>query len=216
MNFRSTEGNCVKEYKNGKKPLNFDSWTRLERDKCYLNTRLDQNIKHSNYNVSNFHSCACTAPQVADAAYSQPNIIYRDGYGWTGANGCVVDTDSVLRNGTLVTNPRCINQLFEDPYLTTPYLGRGWGDKCVESSLLEGQDTYQNRSCNTLSEITINNYFQPLIPMMQANQYPKNVVQEMTDKNWVRDGAPSRQIVKNIDYRMKCKGDSCGYGIAQN
>lgn len=217
MIFSSAKNNCTSEYNNSKKNLNFDSWTRQDRDKCYVDTRLEQNIQHSNYNVRNFHSCACGAPEVAEVANAQPNIFYRDGYGVAGANGCAVDSDSMFRNGSMITNPRCKNQLFEDPYLTTPYLGRGWGDKCIESSLLEGQDTHQKRSCNTLSEITINNYFQPLIPMVQSNQYPQHVIQEVADKKWVRGGNASRQIIKNIDYRMKCGDGSCsnklGYGM---
>ena len=83
-------------------------------------------------------------------------------------------------------------------------MGRGVGDSCIEDSLLEGEDTSQPRTCNTLSEITINNFFQPLVPSVKDSQNPEHLVPEVVDQNWIRGGAPSRQIVRNIDYRYKC------------
>ena len=201
MNIKSLNKCINNNDATNKKTLNFDMWTRLEKDACYIDSKVQQNTKQNDYNLSNFRFCS--TPNIAELSYSQPNILFKDGYGWAGSNGRVIDSDSVLRNGTLITNPRTINQLQENPYLTTPYLGRGKGDKSVESALLEGINTFQHRSCNTLSEITINNYFQPLIPMMQTLQSSNHIVQEDTDMNWVRGGGPTRQIVKNIDYKSK-------------
>lgn len=204
-----SEKNCITKFSNSNCNFNLRKWTRLDDDVCYLDTRTSQSLGPGEYRTSNFHSCTCKAPQVANVAHSQPDLFFRDGFGWVGMDGCVVDADSMARNGTILTNMRCRNQLFEPPYLTTPNISRGTGDQCVEGSLLEGQDTRTGKSCNTLSEVTINNYFQPLVPSVLSEQNPKHIVQEVVDANWIRGGAPSRQIVRNIDYRVRCGQKYC-------
>ena len=67
-----------------------------------------------------------------------------------------------LEYGKVRKYPKCNNQLFERPYLTVPYMGRGSGNSEIETKLLPGEDTNQKRQCNTLSGITIDNYFTPL------------------------------------------------------
>lgn len=200
---KSEQKNCVKYSNNCH--FNIKKSTRLNQDPCYLDTRTEQSIKPGEYKTSNYHSCICNAPNVAKTAFSQPELIYQDGYGWVGMKGCNIDNDSCIRNGSILTNLRCKNQLFEPPYKTTPYIARGIGNQCLEDSLLSGIDTRINRSCNTLSEVSINNYFQPLVNIVSSNQQPEHIVPEMVDKNWIRGGAPSRQIVRNIDYKIKCQ-----------
>lgn len=199
-----TKNNCINKYSNNNCSFNIRKWTRLNDDNCFLDTKTSQSLGPGDYNLSNYHSCNCKAPNVSKTANSQPDLHFKDGYGWVGMNGCIVDSDSMARNGSMLTNLRCKNQLFEPPYLTTPYMGRGTGDSCIEDSILEGEDTSQKRQCNTLSEVTINNFFQPLVPSVKASQNPEHLVPEVVDENWIRGGAPSRQIVRNIDYRYKC------------
>lgn len=177
--------------------------TRLNQDKCFLDAKTKQSLTHGYYNIQNYNDKQCAIPNVKCIADQQPDLYYKDGYGSVGMNGCIVDADSMAKNGILMTNMRCKNQLFEPPYLTTPYMARGLGDSCIEDSLLEGEDTSQKRQCNTLSEITIDNFFTPLMPSVKSSQEPKHLVQEMSDKGWVRGGVPSRQIIRNINYKYK-------------
>lgn len=178
--------------------------SRLGEDKCYLTTRENQSIKPGDYQISNFHDCKCEAPFTEDLSLQQPSVFYRDGYGWTSNNGCNVDNDSKLRNARNLTNYRYVQQLFERPYTTVPYMGRGVGDVCVESELRPGEDTFQNRPCNNLAGIYIDR-FDPQIPCIRDTiQNPIHLVQEDNDVAWIRGGQPSRQVIRNKDYLQKC------------
>ena len=201
--------NCIENYKPNNCKFNLRKWTRLDDDVCNLDHKMSQSLGPGEYRTSNFHSCTCNAPQVAKIAHSQPDLYFVDGFGWVGLDGCAINCDSALRNARNLTNTRCKNQLFTRPYLTTPDISRGIGDQCVEGSLQEGQGTRTTRSCNTLSEVSINNYFQDLVPSVASEQNPKHIVQEFVDPNWIRGGAPSRQIVRNIDYRIRCGEKYC-------
>lgn len=194
---------CLKS--ESSKKFVIDSKTSLENDKCYQNTINGQNALINEYNLNNFNSCGCDPKDTEKVAMSQPTLIFKDGYGSSGMGGCKIDSDSVMKNGVIMTNPGCRQQLFTRPYLTVPYMGRGKGDSCVESPLQTGEDTFQRRQCNTLSEVTLENQFTPLIPCLKDNvQNSNHIIQEDSKKEWIRGGLPSRQIVKNKEYQQFC------------
>ena len=98
---------------------------------------------------------------------------------------------------------KCDKLLQSRPYATTPYMGNG--KTCVifpdvESQLKMGEDTYVPKSMNSLSGVTIDR-FEPLIDCIEDNiQDTKHIVPE----HWVRGGADTRAVIKNIDYRKTC------------
>tara|TARA_B100001123_G_scaffold415905_1_gene516930 strand:+ start:375 stop:809 length:435 start_codon:yes stop_codon:yes gene_type:complete len=98
---------------------------------------------------------------------------------------------------------KCGKLLQARPYATTPYMGSG--KTCTifpdaESKLKMGEDTYVPKSMNSLSGITIAR-FEPLIDCIEKNvQDTKHIVPD----HWVRGGADTRAIIKNIDYRKAC------------
>ena len=193
--------NCLR-YKQSK--FNVNTKTRLSQDKNYIDLHNKTIAKNSIYQTRNFHDCKCEAAITKDISLQQPSMVFRDGYGWTSIDGCNIDNDSNLRNARNLTNERCINQLFERPHNTTPYMGRGIGNVDTENRLMPGEATFQNRPCNNLAGIYIDR-FTPLIPCIKDTiQNPNNIVQEMSDRNWVRGGQPSRQIIRNKDYLKKC------------
>lgn len=193
--------NCTNFKKN---TFNIQGLTRLNEDTCYKNLRTKTISKSGKYNTRNFHSCNCEAPNVKELSLQHPSVYYRDGYGWGSVNGCNIDNDSKLRNAKNLTNERCINQLMTRPYLTTPYMGRGEGNVRVETKLLPGEDTYQNKQCNTLAGVNIDR-FVPQIPCIrQEIQNTKNIIQEDSDRSWVRGGQSSRQIIRDKDYLKQC------------
>lgn len=197
--------NCIKEY-DVNKNLRFNNPTRINNDKCLITTEDKQNINMGVYTLSNFHQCACGAPQVAEVAHSEPSIYYRDGYGNIGLDGCNVDADSILRNGQLITKSKCPTQLNVRPHLTKPYMGRGTGNPCVESILQTGEDTSQKKQCNTLSGYENSNQ-SLLVPCIAKNiQNPRNLIPEVADKDWIRGGLPSRQLKQNSNFlrRYEC------------
>ena len=84
-------------------------------------------------------------------------------------------------------------------------MGRGAGNSEIESQVIQGEQTRSKRECNVLSGVTIENYFTPLLDILEENiQKPENLIQEDNDKKWIRGGIPSRQIVKDIDYLQRC------------
>ena len=184
--------------------FNIQQLSKLNEDNCYKKVRTKTSQKSGIYHTSNFHDYICEAPTVLETSLQQPNIIHKDGYGWTSMNGCNIDNDSKLRNAKNLTNKRCINQLLERPFKTIPYMGRGMGNICIESKLLPSEDTFQNKSCNNLSGIYIDRFI-PQIPCIRNTiQNPKNIIPEDNDKTWVRGGQPSRQVIRNKNYLKKC------------
>jgi hypothetical protein len=192
---------CISTCKNG---MNVNKLTRVRDDRCYNTARDSQSDNSCMYMTTAFKDCDCNAPNVRDIAMNEPTITYRDGYGWTGKDGCNIDADSQMRNASNLTNMRVIQQLYTRPYTTVPYMGRGTTDAELESIMQSGEDTSQKKQCNTLSGIYIDR-FVPLVPCLEKNvQNPVHLVEEVARKDWVRGGVPSRDIVRNTDYLMKC------------
>lgn len=192
--------NCIRRKRGDFK---IQGLTRLGEDACYKTTRNKSSMGQGYYQLDNYHECECEAPTVADVAYEYPTINYRDGYGWTSMYGCNIDNDSKLRNAYNLTNPRLKQQLFERPYLTTPYMGRGINDVCVEDQL-RGEDTFQHRPCNNLAGVYVDR-FTPQIDCLRQNiQNPIHIIPEDNDKNWIWGGVPSRQVIRNNDYLERC------------
>ena len=113
-----------------------------------------------------------------------------------------------LRVGKTRKNPKCPNQLFTRPYRTVPYMGRGSEIHILNHKLDMVKIQPERKQCNTLSGITIGNIDpsqMPMIDHLKNNiQDPQHIVPEVALDGWVRGGAPSRQIVKDIEYLERC------------
>ena len=105
---------CVKQES---KKFMIEEKTSLGSDPCYQKTADEQSVGVGNYNLNNHYNCGCGAKSTEEVAMDQPSVIFRDGYGSAGMDGCKIDTDSLLKNGTIMTNPGCRQQLFSRPYL---------------------------------------------------------------------------------------------------
>ena len=191
--------NCIKKTKGGKE-YNIQNLTKLQEDKCYKNYKNTVNKNINTHVLRNLKDCECEAPATQEISLQHPGTFYRDGHGWTSNNGCNIDNDSQLRNSHNLTNMRKINQLYTRPYLTVPYMGRGEGDISKENILRSYISDNERRPCNVLSGKYINNSI-PLISHIKNNiQNPKNIIPEDTDKNWVRGGIPSRDLIREKNY----------------
>lgn len=196
-----SELNCLETDKYN---FNIQQLTRLKEDKCYLNSQNQISAGPGNYNVTNYKDCECKAPNTFDLSLQQPVVQYKDSYGWTSTEGCNIDNDSQFRNARNLTNLKEINQLFQRPYKTVPYMGKGAGDVNSESTLRNGEDTFQNRPCNNLAGVHIDRTI-PQIPCIKESiQNAIHIIPEENDCSWVRGGQPSRQIIRNADYLKKC------------
>ena len=183
----------------------FDRQTRSSYDACYQDYETVQSIAQGAYHLQNFHSCECGAPGPRSVAFSQPNINFQVNQGWAGEDGCAINNDSILRYENKLTSMNTINQLFERPYLTVPFMGKGVPHPDEETVLQPGEDTSMKKSCNTLAGISIENYFTPLVPNLAANvQNPIHLIPEDNNETWVRGGLSSRAMARNFDYRERC------------
>lgn len=184
--------------------LGFQELTRLNEDGCTLNLRHKTTTKPGNYRIKNYRSINCSKnSDILEKSITQPMVLHKDGYG---VSACKIDIDSHFKNSHNLTNLNNINQLYERPYLTIPYMGRGIGDICNETKMKPGESTMQKRPCNNLSGINIDR-FEPQISCIQQNiQNNIHIIPEDNDTSWVRGGLDSRQMIRNENYLK-----SCGY-----
>ena len=206
------ERNCVNF--DGSKKFNVNYKAMSHDDKCFVDIQTRQSIGPGNYGITNMYDeCECMMPQtVKNCTDNVAVALGRNGYGTEQA--CVVDDGSKLRWGLTKKFPKCNQRegLLERPYKTIPFMGRGFLRPDEESELIFGDQTGLKKSCNTLSGITIPNYFTPLIDHLSYNvQNEKHIVQEAVDPAWRRSGSDTRLIIRNYDMQSRC-GANYKYG----
>jgi hypothetical protein len=205
---KGNKQNCIPKYYENNK-FNLYNSTRLTNDKDGIDYYNKQSQFPGKYITNNYHSCSCKATEISNTAFSQPNIFFRDGYGWTSNEGCNIDSDSLLRNGSLITNPGPNKrQLFTRPYLSVPFKGKGLGNSDKECKLIKGKFILNKDNSDKISEKTLGNFI-PLVSKIKKNiQKPSNIITEDNRKDWIRGGVPSRQIIKNMNYRSTSRKET--------
>jgi len=204
--YDSTNG-LIKNQRNcatldNKKAFNLHYKAQGFDDPCFIDVQTRQSVSPGNYGVTNLYDCNTLIPDTIDKATNLPMVFFKNGYD---VGQTVVDESSKLRVGLTKQYPRCKMQLFERPYLTTPNASRGPGNVEIETQLQPGESTGSKRSCNTLSGITIPNYFTPLIDHLAANvTNEKHIVEEAVDPGWIRSGVPSRLLIRDADMLQRC------------
>lgn len=159
------------------------------------------------YKLDNQYGCECGLKEAVSIQTSQPGIHLKGGLGWSGEKGCLIDNDTNLRmKDDKLTNKRTINQLTERLFRTTPAYTKGYYDVDVESVIRPGNFTNDQKPCKGNSEITYGNYFTPMIPKLKNEvQNVQHIIPEDSKSDWVRDGLPTRQMVRNKDYLRRCQ-----------
>lgn len=192
--------NCANFEMNGNKKLHHTS--RSHDDQCFQELYTLQSMGPGDYQVANHFDCDTTIKNTINNATENVMMHFKNGHDV----GCgVIDESSKLRVGATRKFPKCPNQLFTRPFLTIPYMGRGAGNMDLESQITPGDMTRVKRSVNTLSGVTIPNYFTPLVPHLQHNvQNPEHIVTEVVDAAWVRGGSNSRNVIRDADYLERC------------
>jgi hypothetical protein len=130
--------------------------------------------------------------------------MYNGGYN-VGAGGCNINESSNLQIGTIQTHPRCRIDLFQRPFATVPYLGRGSVNPIVEAQIQQGELQINKRSINNLSEKSYIKYHQtPLLPSVKDRvTNPVNSVEGVASEGWVRGGVPSRELTRDKNFVNK-------------
>lgn len=185
----------------GRQPFNLYQKTKGADDRCFVEVKTVQSLGPGQYQTMNFYDCECGIPKTTEVATSLPTVFFKNG---VDVGGCVIDQATDLRVGKVRRFPKCRQQLFERPYATTPNLSRGPGNTMLESQLLPGEATAEKRQCNTLSGVFIPQQYTPLVPNLQYNvQNPVHLIDEV-GLGTVHGGAPSRLVVRDIDYLERC------------
>lgn len=149
-----------------------------------------QNTRFGTYNVSNYFSIYSSDHSLKFAS-EHPGFLASN----LGVSSTVIDVESKLLNKSESERAAEKLQLFQRPFLTVPYLGRGGGDPTLESQLQQGQMIRDLKSVATVSEkpyIDYNTY--PLRDDLRSQvTNPANSVEEVAMNGWVRGGSSARQ-----------------------
>jgi hypothetical protein len=169
----------------------FNNLTGIRSDAIDQTQTNVQNTKFGEYTVTNNFNENNSKGQV-DFAIQQPGFIMRN-YG--PAPFVIDDESSVLFANQ--ENERSVEklQLFQRPFLTVPYLGRGGGDPTVESQLQQGEQMDQRKSVNTIMDKPFVDYSQyPLQDDIKSYiNNPSNQVEELAMNGWTRGGSSARE-----------------------
>ena len=137
----------------------FDSPNRIGLDSCNISQTDIQNVASCNYMTQNYFASDCSMKNPIALATSQPGIMYNGGYN-TGAGGCNINDNSQLLIGTIQTHPKSRIDLFQRPFATVPFLGRGSVNPVMEAQIQQGEQIVNKRSVNNLSEKSYIKYHQ--------------------------------------------------------
>jgi len=182
----------------------FNNMGRIGLDDCNKSQTDIQNVASCNYSTQNFFASDCSMKNPINLATMQPGIMYNGGFN-VGAGGCNIDDSSQLQIGTIQTHPRSHIDLFQRPFATVPFLGRGSVNPVMESQIQQGEQMVNKRSVNNLSEKSYIKYHQtPLLPAVQQTiSNPANQIESVASNGWVRGGVPSRELTRDTDYFNK-------------
>jgi hypothetical protein len=141
---------------------------------------------------------------VKELATTQPGIMYNGGYGSSSCGSNINDSSNLLI-GTIQTHPKCRLDLFQRPFATVPYLGRGSVNPVIEAQIQQGEMNVNKRSVNTLSEKSYLKYSQtPMLPSVRERYTnPAHSVEGVAYEGWIRGGVPSRELTRDSDYFNK-------------
>ena len=200
---------CTEQEANAKE-FNLFTKASLLSDPVAVDLDIIQSQGPGYYTMESMFGCGCELKDAREVQLSQPMINFEGGKGWIGEKGCLVDKDSELRESKdKLTNKKYIHQLIERPHLTNANLVKGFFDVDVESVIRPGIDAGDDKACNSLSGVTIGNYFTPMIPKLQDEvQNTVHIIPEDSMQSWVRGGLPSRQMARNEDYLRRCQEKS--------
>jgi hypothetical protein len=182
----------------------FDNMSRIGLDDCNISQTDIQNVATCNYLTQNYFASDCSMKNPIALATSQPGIMYNGGFN-SGAGGCNINASSNLLIGSIQTHPRCHIDLFQRPFATVPYLGRGSVNPVMESQIQQGEQIVNKRSVNPLSEKSYIKYHQtPLLPVIQQRMSnSSNKIESDASEGWIRGGVPSRELTRDSDFFNK-------------
>ena len=182
--------------------FSFNGTDRIGDDSCGLSQRNVQNRGSLSYLMKNF-APECPMSKAIQFATCQPAINYTGSH-QMGLGGCNVDDNSMLHIRDL-TRDKCKVSLWQRPFATVPYLGRGRSNHLVESQLRKGEVgvlAAKTKSVHPDSEVSYLRYTTtPLLPQLQADvDNSSRKIEEDAAGGWIRGGLPSRALERGREY----------------
>lgn len=176
-------------------PYTFLNTDRIGADSTDKTQQNLSNTQYSTYTLTN-HFSQNLSDQHVKFAIDQPTMTFNGLTNGNGVNATVVDDESVLLLKTEQQRALEKLQLFERPFKTVPYLGRGSCDPALESQLQQGELSSDKKSVSTIMEKSFADY--SLYPtddkMKERINDPSTSVEEAALDGWVRGGASTREM----------------------
>jgi|TARA_R110002096_G_scaffold156869_1_gene321628 hypothetical protein len=183
-------------------PYTFNNTDRIGSDSTDQTQRNISNTQSSNYMLSDYFS-KNLSDQHVKFAVQQPMMSFTSLANGNGIGGQVVDNESNLLLKTEQERALEKLQLFERPFKTVPYLGRGSCDPALESQLQQGEMMSEKKSVSTIMEKSFADY--SLYPtdnkMEKQVSDASHTVEEAALDGWIRGGASTREM--STDESMK-------------
>ena len=167
------------------------------------------NTRFGNYTVANYFSDINNGSQI-NFATQQPTLMIN---ARNGVSSDLIDNYSYIMNKTESERPLEKLSLNQRPFVTVPYLGKGYGDPTLESQLQQGQMVADKKSVATISEKSYMDYSS--YPMMDdlKNRIgnPSYSIEEYAMDGWVRGGSSAREITSDSNFSKNAKPRDLGY-----
>jgi hypothetical protein len=178
----------------------FNNMGRLGSDITDNSQKNISNERFSQYTLENYFG---GNTEMVHFATSQPTINFRGNGGGNGLSGSVVDFESNLSIEAQQDRELEKVQLFQRPFLTVPYLGRGSVNPVLESQLQQGEVNLDKKSMATIT--TLPNMSYDNYPIMDSVKNrvtnPSYSVEEIGMDGWTRGGTSSRDIMEKTNYQ---------------
>ena len=184
-------------------PYLFNNNGRIGLDNSDLTQNNIQNTRFANHNLASFFS-ENTSSQHVHFALQQPTMMFSGISHGSGLNSSVIDFESNLLLKSEQTQPFEKLQLFQRPFTTVPYLGRGSCDPDLESQLQHGEVVAAKKSVSTIMDKSFSQYL--LYPTDEKMEERVNnasyTVEEAALDGWVRGGKSTREM-SNDDVKQQ-------------
>jgi hypothetical protein len=173
----------------------FNNMGRIGNDVTDQTQRTMYNTRFANHTLSNYFSQNLSDGYI-EFATKQPTLMVSGTVLGAGINPSGVDTESKLNLNRVHERHFEKLQLFERPFLTVPYLGRGSCDPGLESQLQQGELVSDKKSVSTIMEKSFSKYsLYPLDNKMEERvKNPSYMVEEAALDGWVRGGLSTREM----------------------
>ena len=180
----------------------FNNGDRIGSDSTDQTQNNLSNTKFANHMLTD-HFSKVTSSDHVNFAVAQPTLSFNGLTNGNGLTGHLVDDESNLLLKTEQERALEKLQLFQRPFHSVPYLGRGSVDPGLESQLQQGELAGDKKSVSTIMEKSFADYsLYPTDDKMEDRvKDPAHTVEEAALDGWIRGGAATGEM--SLDEAMK-------------